>query len=143
MIRVLLYALPILLAIYALVDCIQTDESEIRGLPKIAWVVLIVLIWVVGPIAWLVAGRTRTGRSAFPRLGRPGGRDGGPAAAPRQIAPDDDPEFLGQLGSRNSYDRLLEEWEQDLRNRTDPPAPDADGEDPPDEAPPDDGVPAR
>jgi hypothetical protein len=144
MVRILLYALPILLAIYALIDCIQTDESEIRGLPKIAWVVLIVLIWVVGPIAWLVAGRTRTGRSVFPGLPRPGGRSGGPAAAPpRQIAPDDDPEFLGQLGSHNSYDRLLEEWEQELRNRPDPPAPAPGGEDPPEEGPPDDGVPAR
>ena len=60
---VLFYGLPILLAIYALIDCIQTDESEIRGLPKIGWIVLIVLIGIVGPVAWLIAGRSRTGRS--------------------------------------------------------------------------------
>jgi hypothetical protein len=123
MLRVLLYALPILLAIYAVVDCIQTDESEVRGLPKVGWIVLIVLIWVVGPIAWLIAGRSRTGRSLLPRL--PGGQDGGgAAAAPRTLAPDDDPEFLGRLGSHNDYDRQLEEWEEELRKRT--------GDDPPD-----------
>ena len=140
---VLIYVLPILLAIYALIDCIQTDESEIRGLPKIGWIVLIVLVGIVGPIAWLVAGKTRTGRSLLPGLPRPGGRErGGAPETPRTLAPDDDPEFLGQLGSHNSYDRLLEEWEQDLRNRPDPPTPAPEDEDPPEEGP-DGGVPAR
>jgi hypothetical protein len=122
---VLVYGLPILLAIYALVDCIQTDESEIRGLPKFGWIALIVLVFIVGPVAWLVAGRSRTGGS---RLPLPGGNRS--PQAPRTLAPDDDPEFLGRLGSHNSYDRQLEEWEEELRKRTgdDPPssAPDAD-----------------
>ena len=142
MFRVLLYALPILLAIYALIDCIQTDASEIRGLPKLGWIVLIVLIWVVGPIAWLVAGRSR-GRSLLPGLPRPGGRGQGRTDPPRQLAPDDDPEFLGQLGSHNAYDRQLEEWEEELRRRTGDDLPDAnpDGDNPDDG--PDGDVPAR
>ena len=124
---VLLYGLPILLAIYALIDCIQTDESEIRGLPKVGWIVLIVLVGIVGPVAWLIAGRTRSGRS---RLSLPGSRDAS-AQPPRTLAPDDDPEFLGRLGSHNAYDRQLEEWEEELRKRT--------GDDPPDGENPDDG----
>ena len=124
---VLLYGLPILLAIYALIDCIQTDESEIRGLPKIGWIVLIVLVGIVGPVAWLIAGRTRKGRS---RLSLPGRGDPS-SQPPRTLAPDDDPEFLGQLGSHNAYDRQLEEWEEELRKRT--------GDDPPDVDNPDDG----
>jgi len=124
---VLLYGLPILLAIYALIDCIQTDESQVRGLPKIAWIALIVLVGIVGPVAWLIAGRARTGGS---RLSLPGSR--GPASPPpRTLAPDDDPEFLGRLGSHNAYDRQLEEWEEELRKRT--------GDDPPDDDNPDDG----
>jgi hypothetical protein len=123
---VLVYGLPILLAIYALVDCIQTEESEIRGLPKIAWILLIVFVGVIGPIAWLIAGRARGGS----RITLPGSRD--PSSPPRRtVAPDDDPEFLGRLGSHNSYDRQLDEWEEELRNRT--------GEDPQDGDDPDDG----
>jgi hypothetical protein len=124
---VLFYGLPILLAIYALIDCIQTDESEIRGLPKIGWIVLIVLVGIVGPVAWLIAGRARTGRS---RLSLPGSRDSS-SPPTRTLAPDDDPEFLGRLGSHNAYDRQLEEWEEELRKRT--------GDDPPDGDKPDDG----
>jgi hypothetical protein len=119
---VLVYGLPILLAIYALVDCIQTDESEVRGLPKYGWIALIVLVGIVGPVAWLVAGRVRTGES---RVALPGGNRS--PQPPRTLAPDDDPEFLGRLGSHNSYDRQLEEWEEELRKRT--------GDDPPDSAP--------
>jgi hypothetical protein len=124
---VLVYGLPILLAIYALVDCIQTDESQIRGLPKIAWILLIVFVGVIGPVAWLIAGRAKTDGS---RLTLPGSRDPS-SRPPRTIAPDDDPEFLGRLGSHNSYDRQLDEWEEELRNRT--------GEDPQDGDDPDDG----
>jgi hypothetical protein len=124
---VLLYGLPILLAIYALIDCIQTDESQVRGLPKIGWIVLIVLVGIVGPIAWLIAGRARTGRS---RLPLPGSRDRS-SPPPRTLAPDDDPEFLGRLGSHNAYDRQLEEWEEELRKRS--------GDDPPEGDNPDDG----
>jgi len=130
MLKVLIYALPFLLAIYALIDCIQTDESEIRGLPRIGWIALIVLIAVVGPIAWLIAGRPRRGKSLItrlPGLAGPGSSRPGPADH-RQVAPDDDPEFLGQLGGTNSYDRRLEEWEQDQKGPEDA-QPDEDGSD--------------
>jgi hypothetical protein len=56
MLKVLLYLLPLALAIYALVDLVQTKEDEVQGLPKLAWVGLIVVFWVIGPIAWLLAG---------------------------------------------------------------------------------------
>jgi len=113
MIRVLIYLLPLLLALYALIDCIQTDADEVRGLPKIGWIVLIVLVGVIGPLAWLFAGRPRGGRS--PVRGWSGRRDGGGrGAATRPLAPDDDPEFLGRLGS-SSRDRQLDEWEREMR----------------------------
>ena len=46
---------------------------------------LIILIWVIGPLAWIIAGRERTWE--VPQ--RP--------APPRPIAPDDDPDFLRDL----------------------------------------------
>lgn len=82
MIRVLPVLIGLGLAIYALIDCIQTDESKIRGLPKVFWIILIVLITFVGPIAWLIAGKERQ----LPGKGR--GRQRGP------LGPDDDPDFM-------------------------------------------------
>ena len=95
MLKVLLYALPIILAIYALVDLVQTPDEDVQGLPKLIWVVLIVLIWVIGPAAWLLAGKR--GRSFLPNLSpRAAGGPSGPASRP--VAPDDDPDFLRGLG---------------------------------------------
>lgn len=92
-----MFVIPLVLAVYALVDVVQTPESEIReGLPKLLWVALVVLFWVVGPIAWLVAGKKPNGTSGVrrPTGWPPGVPRSGP---PRQVAPDDDPEFLSQL----------------------------------------------
>lgn len=86
--RVLLLLAGLALTIYAVVDCIQTDDQSVKYLPKIAWVVLIVLIPWVGPIAWLVAGRQRS----FPP-GRWNPKR--PVTGPR--GPEDDPDFLRNL----------------------------------------------
>lgn len=84
MLRGLLWLGGLALAIYAVIDCIQTEEASVKHLPKIAWVVLIILIPWVGPIAWLLAGRQR---SLPPRKrSNPGPR-----------GPEDDPDFLRNL----------------------------------------------
>ncbi|MBM6399912.1 PLD nuclease N-terminal domain-containing protein [Phycicoccus sonneratiae] len=57
MLRYLPYVLSLALTVYCLIDCLQTDEVVVRNLPKIAWVMLVLLFPVVGPVAWLVAGR--------------------------------------------------------------------------------------
>ncbi|HET7474676.1 MAG TPA: PLD nuclease N-terminal domain-containing protein [Dermatophilaceae bacterium] len=92
--RVLLALAMLALTIYAAVDCVQTEESSVRGLPKIVWVLLILLFPPAGPIAWFLAGRPK----AVPRSGRAGpggfGRDGRPSG-PR--GPDDDPDFLRNI----------------------------------------------
>lgn len=92
MLKIVLYALPLVLAVYALVDLVQTRDEEVQGLPKLVWVALIVLAWVVGPLAWLIAGRR--GRRLPGLLPRPGG----PRTGRRTLAPDDDPDFLRGLG---------------------------------------------
>lgn len=97
MLRALMIVLPIALAIYALVDLVQTDDERIQGLPKLAWVALIVLIWVVGPLAWLIAGKK--GRRWLPGLAPR--TAAGPRAGGRPVAPDDDPDFLRGLGRRS------------------------------------------
>ncbi len=49
--RVLMFVVPLALTIYALVDCLQTEESAVRSIPKLGWVALIVLVWVARPPA--------------------------------------------------------------------------------------------
>lgn len=91
MLRFVVPLLSLALTIYCVIDTVQTDEGSVRNLPKIAWILLVLLFPVVGPIAWLVAGRPQ-------RSGRGPGRfqpPGGPRRPPR--GPDDDPEFLGNL----------------------------------------------
>jgi len=100
MLRVVLYALPLLIAIYAVVDLVQTPDDDVQGLPKLVWLLLIVLVWVVGPVAWLLVGRrSRRLPGMLPRLEDPSGPTGDPRQGPRrQVAPDDDPDFLRGLG---------------------------------------------
>ncbi|MFJ9901839.1 PLD nuclease N-terminal domain-containing protein [Streptomyces sp. NPDC101152] len=89
MLRYLPFLLVLALWIYAFVDCLNTPEEEVRGLPKVAWVIVILLFGevLVGPVAWLIAGRARTA----------GVRSAGPAASRRWVAPDDNPDFLKSL----------------------------------------------
>ena len=75
------------LTIYAVIDAIQTEETRVQHLPKLIWILLILLFSPIGAIAWLVTGKQRgqlNGRSES-RYPRP----------PR--GPDDDPDFLRGL----------------------------------------------
>jgi hypothetical protein len=124
MLKVLFYAIPIVLAIYAIVDCLQTPEEQIRGLPRFAWLVVIVFFLFLGPAAWLILGRARDGgtQSRFP-WSPTGGTPDQQRPTRRFSAPDDDPDFLSQLGrdhpghELSEQDALLEQWEQELRGR--------------------------
>ncbi|WP_326580443.1 PLD nuclease N-terminal domain-containing protein [Actinacidiphila glaucinigra] len=61
-----IYAIVAALYVYALVDCIKTPAAHIRMLPKIGWLVVMVLLPILGAIAWRNLGK----RSA-PVEGRP------------------------------------------------------------------------
>ncbi|MEU9479182.1 PLD nuclease N-terminal domain-containing protein [Streptomyces sp. NPDC048191] len=86
MLRYLPFLLVLALWIYAFVDCLNTPEEEVRHLPKVAWVIVILLFGevLVGPVAWLITGRAR--------------RAPAESSAPHWVAPDDNPEFLKSLG---------------------------------------------
>ncbi|MFI8941047.1 PLD nuclease N-terminal domain-containing protein [Streptomyces syringium] len=92
MLRYLPFLLILALWIYAFIDCLNTPENEVRGLPKIAWVFIILLFGevLIGPVAWLFAGRPR-------RTAAGGGRAYGRGRGGQWVAPDDNPEFLKSL----------------------------------------------
>ena len=113
--------------LYCLTDAILTPAAECRGLPKPAWIAIIVVTFIGGAIAWLVArprGRGSSPASLVPvpsedpdssddgdhfRNGRWTDADDAVARHPagRAMAvgpagttfkgPDDDPEFLRAL----------------------------------------------
>lgn len=89
MLRVVAAVALLVFTVYTLVDCVQTDEDRVKGLPKIVWVFVILLFPLAGGIAWWLAGR-----AAGTPLPLPPRRE-----APRRgpIGPDDDPDFLGRL----------------------------------------------
>ncbi|WP_282944223.1 PLD nuclease N-terminal domain-containing protein [Cellulomonas endometrii] len=129
----MLRALPVLiqlgLLVFCLVDCIQTDSVLVRNLSKTAWILLIVFLPLVGGVAWLVAGRPARGAQA-PRVAWPSTATAGfpEYERPRAAGPDDDPAFLAGLrASDDQHERMLRDWEADLRARerelrSDPPA---------------------
>lgn len=136
MIRFLPVVVELALLVYCLVDCIQTDRSEVRNLGKGWWIVLILVFPLIGGIAWLVAGRPARGQrrsvpwpstqtAGFPEYERP-----------RPLGPDDDPAYLEQLRHGNQqHEQMLQKWEEDLRRREermrgDRPEDDAEGDAP-------------
>jgi Phospholipase_D-nuclease N-terminal len=108
LLRALAVLVPIVLAIYCLVDLVQTRGDESRSLPRPVWALLIVFIPFVGPILWLTTRRRAAGhaRSAATEPARP-------------LAPDDNPEFLARLKQhrQRAEDERLRKWQEDLERR--------------------------
>lgn len=98
MVRVLLPLALLLIAfwVYSIVDCALQPPTRHRGVSKPVWLVIVVLLPVIGGVLWLVVGRSR------PR----------PAGAFR--APDDNPEFLGRIGSISDQDERIRRMEEEL-----------------------------
>jgi hypothetical protein len=88
--------------IYALVDCWRSSDDEVRGLPRPAWVLAILLFPLIGGVAYLAFGRLTATI---------------PASRGRTLAPDDDPEFLRQLEQRRSQQELQNRRERRDRER--------------------------
>lgn len=118
MVRWLPVIIEIALLVYCLIDCIQSDSGSIRNLSKTTWVFVIILLPIVGGVAWLVAGRPTgsrprpvpwpaTATAGFPEYERP--------RPPR--GPDDDDAFLASVGPDAEHEKLLRDWEAQLRER--------------------------
>ena len=59
--------------LYCLTDAALTPAAEFRGLPKAAWIALIAVTFVPGPIAWAVCRLSwRARRPPHPAAARPG-----------------------------------------------------------------------
>lgn len=81
MLRAIAVVFIIAPAVLALVDMVQTRPDPPRVMPRFVWLLLIAVLPLVGPIAWLLWGSPR--RTAV--------------KPPPSVAPDDDDEFLAKL----------------------------------------------
>ena len=94
--------------LYCIFDAIASEESLVRNLPKLLWVLIVIFLPTVGSVAWLALGRPE----------RAGARPGSTThrRAPRPIGPEDSPEVMART---NDEVRRLRAWEDDLRRRED------------------------
>jgi hypothetical protein len=134
--------------VFCVIDALSSPAEAVRNLPKVGWVVVVLLFPLVGSVAWLAAGRPRAGQTAG--LPYKGNRGRAPWPSTRTAGfpeyerptravtgPDDDPAFLDQVrrekaASDASHEDMLRQWEADLRRREEelrrnPPADGADG----------------
>lgn len=92
--------------VYCIFDVITTDESGMRGLPKLTWLLVVLILPDIGSILWLVAGRPTGPARSLPYRGNTGipaeyDRPGRAAAN----NPDDDAAFLTGLRERAEEQR--------------------------------------
>ncbi|MET0296374.1 MAG: PLD nuclease N-terminal domain-containing protein [Microbacterium sp.] len=98
MTRVLLIGLLVAAVfwVFTIVDCALQPPTRHRGVSKPIWILIVVIIPVLGGILWLAIGRVRK------------------SAVHVYQAPDDDPEFLGRIGSVSDQDERIRRLEEEL-----------------------------
>src|SRR6059058_1944030 len=94
--------------LYCVLEVITTDEAQMRNLPKMAWVLIVIFLFEIGAIAWLIAGRPQGAQRSLPYKGNTGvppeyDRPGRAAA----FNPDDDAVWLEQLRQRAEEQRRI------------------------------------
>ncbi|MEV6629207.1 PLD nuclease N-terminal domain-containing protein [Actinoplanes sp. NPDC051470] len=98
---VFLAAAQLVLLVLALISCLAADR--VRNLPRALWVLVVLFVPLIGPMAYYLWGRPVAAHGVNPYR-------------PRPASPDDDPEFLRSMNSEQARrDReLLSQWERDL-----------------------------
>lgn len=91
--------------IFAIVDLLLTPPARVRGVPKLVWAAIVILLPIVGGILWFWIGK-ESARSAEP---------------PRMVHPDDDPTFLANLRRDEEQDERIRRLEQELADLDDDP----------------------
>ena len=80
-VELVLGLLVFVLWLFSLLEVVRSDDGAVRHLPKLVWLLVVLLFPLVGSIAWLAAGRPvgapRTGHleraaPAYPEYDRPG-----------------------------------------------------------------------
>ena len=96
----------IVLLVYCVLNVITTPEGEVRNLPKLLWLLLVVVLPLVGGVAWLIAGRPQGAARSLPYKGNQGVPPSSPRRGPAAVfRPEDDEAFLRGLRERAEQQR--------------------------------------
>lgn len=82
--------------VYTIVDCAVQPPKRHRGVSKPLWIVIVLVLPVIGGVLWMLVGRARRSVVTATR------------------APDDDPEFLGRIGTISDQDERIRRLEEEL-----------------------------
>jgi hypothetical protein len=97
--------------VFCIFDVIASEPAIVRNLPKLVWLLIVIIVPDVGSIAWLILGRPRAAALS------PGATWSRPQtsrrSAPGPVGPEDSPHFLKSIDDQ----RRLKAWEDDLRRR--------------------------
>lgn len=104
LLRYLPFLIYAAITIYTIVDIVLIDRSRVKGLPKVVWVIIVIVFPVVGAVVWFLLGRERMSQRGVRR---------GPSA------PDDDPEFLRKLSREQQQEERIRQLEERLRELDD------------------------
>jgi hypothetical protein len=112
----------LILWVYCIYDVITTDDVIIRHLPKVLWLIIVLLIPDIGSLLWLGIGRPR----AWDKRAHDPQRYGSPRARARPVqhesltAPNLDDEALQDMNPIVRYreeQSRLRLWEEQLKRR--------------------------
>ena len=116
----------ILLTVFvaALVDIILRRDDQVRYLPKLAWVFIVILLPLIGSVLWFAVGRDYQPRASRPRtLGIPAQRRPYPPAASAAAPSADSTEAQLAALEREIEEaeraRTIRRLEEELRRRND------------------------
>jgi hypothetical protein len=70
--------LTLLLVIAALIDIITRDDSQVKHLPKLVWILLVILLPFVGSLVWFVVGHDWSTQREAMSFGDPRRSEGAP-----------------------------------------------------------------
>lgn len=101
-----LFLVELGLLIYCVLNIVTSPAEQVRHLPKLVWLLLVIAVPIVGGVAWLVAGRPAGPATSLPYRGNSGvppqyDRPGRAVLS----SPDDDAAFLQRLRERADAQR--------------------------------------
>lgn len=100
--------LVIALMVGALIDIITRDDSQVRFLPKMAWLIIVILLPLIGSLLWFAIGREYAEAGIrLPRMARREQHPPRTAAPAVPAAPVDTRTTEQQIAD---LDREIEEW---------------------------------
>lgn len=102
---VVVAAVPLVLTLCALIDIITRQDWQVKHLPKMMWVLLVILLPLIGSIVWFAVGREYSAPVSRGTFGDPRlfGATGGASASrnePRRLSTEEE---LAELDREIEY----------------------------------------